>query len=100
MATITIAVSDADLQRLRDRAAKVGFDDPAAFVQSLVADELDPDITLADAAAPEHLKVRSRERLVALLREGLASPSREMTQADFDQMHADIAARGQQSKAG
>jgi hypothetical protein len=46
------------------------------------------------------LKADSGEDLLTLVPEGLASPAREMTRSDFEQMREDLMRRYAQSHAG
>ena len=85
MATLTIPDDVAAL--VHARAAEGGYDDVGAFLEALLLGGT------AEDRVPEHLSVRSHEQLVALVRESLASPAREMTSADLDRMRADLVAR-------
>lgn len=76
-------------------AAEGGFASTDEFVAALIEAEAEAE----DLGAPEHLRVRSHEHLVALVREGLASPAREMTSADFTQLRAELTARHVKPKA-
>ena len=86
MATLTISDKVAALAQAR--AAQEGYSNVEDYLEALLLGE--PE---RPGAAPEHLTVRSHAQLVALVREGLASPAREMTAADFDRMRAELAAR-------
>lgn len=93
MATLT--VSDNFKAAAEARAADEGFASVEAYLEAL----LEADAR-AGASAPEQLSASTREQAVALVREGLASPAREMTQADLDGMRAELIARHAAPKAG
>ena len=93
MATLTISDKVAALAEAR--AAEEGYANVEAFLEALL-------LAGAEYAgpAPEHLTVRSHDQLVALVREGLSSPAREMTSADLDEMRSELAARHGMPKGG
>jgi hypothetical protein len=91
MATLTL--SDKVTALAKERATEEGFASVEEFLEALILAE-------SPGPAPEHLSVRSHEQLVALLREGLASPAREVSPADFDRRRAELIARYGKSKAG
>ena len=92
MTAVTIRLSDEDLSIARKLAADQGYSDTEAFLQMLVTERIHGGDSeeFEDYAAPEHLNVSSSEQLKALVREGLASPAGEMTQADFDKMRREL----------
>jgi Arc/MetJ-type ribon-helix-helix transcriptional regulator len=51
-----------------------------------------------DYDAPEHLRVKSREQIVRLLREGLSDTGKRYTEADMRKMRNELIERGQVSK--
>jgi plasmid stability protein len=87
MARITLEVPEDIRSKLEARAAQAGRKSVEEHVAALIRADLDSeeheDI---DYGAPEHLKVRTAEELEAKLIEGMASPAREMTAADWDEM--------------
>ena len=93
MATLTISDKVAALAEAR--AAEEGYANVEAFLEALLLAE-----TEYAGSAPEHLTIRSREQLAALVREGLSSPAREMTPADFDRVRSELAARHGTPKGG
>jgi hypothetical protein len=91
----TINIPD-DLQsKVQIRATEAGF----ASVDDYVVDVLRRDAAEA-AAVPEHLRVTSHEQLLALVRQGLASPAQSMTPADFERRRAELIAKHAPKAAG
>lgn len=93
MATLTI--SDEVAALAKTRAAEHGYANVEAFLEALVRGEAE-----YTGSGPEHLTFRNHEQLVALVREGLASPAHEMTPADFAQVRSELAARHAMPKEG
>ena len=94
MATITIPD---DVKAIAEtRAAEAGYASADEYVAALVRGET---VGANDYGAPEHLTVQTHEQLVALVREGLASPAREMTPEDWDRMREELVARHGKPKA-
>jgi hypothetical protein len=97
MALVTIALSDDDLRLARAQAASGGFPAIEAYLQKLVVDQLQCEVD-ESLGAPEPLAASSVDQATALIRDGVASPSREMTPSDFASLRADLS-RGYQTKA-
>jgi hypothetical protein len=91
----TIMLSDKVAAIAQARAAEEGFASVAHYLEALLLDEAQ-----YTTGAPEHLTAQTHEQLVALVREGLASPAHEMASTDFAQMRAVLAARYAKPKAG
>jgi plasmid stability protein len=87
MARITLELPDDIRARLEARAAEAGFKSVEEHVAALIRADLDADTREdQDYGAPEDLKIRSAEDLDAKLIQGMNSPAREMTEADWDEM--------------
>jgi hypothetical protein len=85
MARITLELPDDIRARLEARAAKAGRKSVEEHLAALIqADLHEPDDV--DYGAPEHLTVRSAADLDEKLTHGMASPAREMTPADWDEL--------------
>jgi hypothetical protein len=95
MATITIP--DELKDRAEARAAEAGYASVDEYVAAVLRADADNRGT---AGAPDHLNVRSREQLVSLVREGLASPAQLMTPADFDRRRAELISKHSPKAAG
>jgi len=85
MATLTI--SDTFKATIQTQAEAEGYPTPEEYLQALVE---------ADAIAmspPQNLVATNDEKAVALVREGLASPARAMSQGDLDRWRNDLIER-------
>src|ERR1700730_6530201 len=93
MAAISITLSDNELLLARNQAAKQGFTRIEEYLRDLVVVHLHDDKESEDFGAPEHLTVTSKDQLQALILEGLESPARERSKADFDKVRQEIIQR-------
>ena len=82
MSTLHVSLPDDLLARLSDRAVAAGYGSVERYAEAVLREEA----WAADLGAPDHLTVCSREQLDALLEDGLASPSREMSESDWDDL--------------
>jgi hypothetical protein len=103
MAAVTITLSDDELSLAREQAAIRGFTEIEDYLRNLLTECLHgDDAEKVDWGAPDEIRVTSREKLSALIEEGLNSPLRERTQADFDRVRQEIIdrhqSRGQQCR--
>lgn len=89
MVRLNIQISETVREVAEARASEAGHRSLDAYVESLILADAS-----ADLSAPEHLRVRSQEYLADLLREGEASPAREMVPADWNEMRHELMARG------
>lgn len=79
MSTISVNLPDDVLARVERRAAVAGRADVAEYIRALVEEDAGGE----EYAGPDHLLADTPERADALIREGLASPVREMTAGDW-----------------
>lgn len=92
----TIILSETAAEVASRRAIDLGFSDVGKYIETLIAEEArtpgdrDPD---DEHAGPKHLSPETHEQLETLLLEGLASPTRPMTNADWSEMRAALIAR-------
>jgi hypothetical protein len=94
MTAITINLSDAELMRVRQEAAKKGFTGIEDYLHELVAESLKNEgEETEDYGAPEDLQIRSKEQLRELIREGAESPKHVMTKEDWAQMRRELVER-------
>ena len=80
MSTIHIQLPEKVRAAAESRAAQDNFTLDEYLESLIIADATD------EFCAPEHLKVRSQDQLIALLREGEASRAAEMTSDDWNSM--------------
>ena len=82
MTRLSIDIPDELRRKMESRAAETGHGSLERYVNWLVRE----DAASIDYGAPDEVKVRSREELEARVHEALASPSREMTASDWDDL--------------
>lgn len=94
MAAMTIDLSEQDISLARRRASElqIGVE---VYLQRVITEHLQdtPADVDEDYGAPDHLNVTSMGQIESLVREGLASPSTVLTEADMEQMRRDLIAR-------
>jgi hypothetical protein len=95
MVRLNVAIPDEVKSKLEARAAESGF----ASLESYIEAVLTSDAQVADVVPPAHLSPRDRDELNRLVSEGLQSPVRELTPADWDQMRRDLIARHRRPEA-
>jgi hypothetical protein len=79
-----------DLQaRLQARAAETGFESIEGYIEALIR----ADDDTIDHDAPEQLRFRSHDELAEKVRDGLTTPSTEMTAADWEDLRRKLAER-------
>jgi hypothetical protein len=88
MTSIPVSLPDAIRAKVEARAAAAGRADVADYIRALVEEDVAADIV---QGAP-HLSANVPERADALIREGLVSPVREMTTADWDEIRRRVEA--------
>jgi hypothetical protein len=89
MAILTLSLSDELKARVEARAREKGFERVEAYIESMLKTEADAESLLEkvlDYGAPADLSPGTRQELASLIEEGLASPSRSITSADWDRM--------------
>jgi len=96
MTRLSIEIPDELTARLQERAVQCGHDTVGAYIEALVRE----DVRMIEYSAPDNLRVRSREQLVAMLLEALDTPAREMTTSDWRQMRQELIQRHGRAKAG
>jgi hypothetical protein len=99
MVSVTIALSDEQLALAKAQALEGGFSALEDYIQSLITGHLDRKDN-DDFGAPEQLRAASIEQFKTMIEDGLKSPAREMTKADFEQMRQELVERHRKSKAG
>ena len=96
MANVTIDLSEEDFLLAQENAKTQGYSGVEAYVQAVLERRLREEIE------PEQGEsiLPPKDQLKALILEGLASSSRERTQADFDRVRQEIIDRHRKSRAG
>jgi hypothetical protein len=79
MTAIPIQLPDDLRARIEARAAAAGSTNVADYIRALVEEDVAGDLL----DGPAHLSPKTAEEADALVREGLASPTRPMTDADW-----------------
>ncbi|MGB7157812.1 MAG: hypothetical protein WBD40_07085 [Tepidisphaeraceae bacterium] len=82
MARLSIEVPEYLRSKMEARVAETGHESIEHYVRWLVREDADS----VDHGGPDTRRVGSREHLVEVARQGLESPAREMTAADWDEM--------------
>ena len=98
MACLSIQLPQEVEALAKARAQQAGHVSLDAYVESLIRAD-----AVEDHGTPRHLSVQPHEHnehLVELLREGEASPAREMTPGDWNALRRQLVERRTQSKAG
>ena len=96
MTIINLNLPDDLKEQVERRAAEAGYDSIAAYIEEL----LRADAHDVNYGAPPHLTVRSAEDLEAKLLEGLNSPTREMTDADWEDKRRQLIERHSRRSGG
>jgi plasmid stability protein len=99
MTRLTLDIPDDLRRQLEARAAAAGHASVEEHVAALIREDVEADGGTG-SGAPEHLKVRSPEDLVAKLREGLVSPASEMTAVDWEKMRRRFLQRHNATESG
>ncbi len=86
MSAIPINLPDDLRAKAEARAAAAGRADVAEYIRALVEE----DVAGEAFEGPRHLSPRSPAEADALLREGLASPTRPMTVADWSDIRQQV----------
>ena len=97
MATVlNIQVADDLKEALASRASESGYPSVEAYVEELVRAE----VRRVEYGAPGRLQPGSRQELEAMIREGVDSPVREMSPADWQEMRRRLVEGRGKQKAG
>jgi hypothetical protein len=88
MSAIPINLSDDVRAKAEARAAAAGRADVAEYIRALVEE----DVAGESFDAPPHLSPATPAAADALVREGLASPTRPMTDADWAEIRKQVEA--------
>jgi hypothetical protein len=86
MSAIPVNLPDELRAKAEARAAAAGRADVADYIRALVEEDVAGEVF----EGPPHLSPRTHEEVEALIREGLASPVREMTAADWDEIRRQL----------
>lgn len=100
MVAVTISISEEQLAFAKAQAAERGFAGIEAYIESLISERLREDGPDEDFGAPSKVRVNSLGGLRAKIEEGLTSPVREMTRADFDRMRDELVAQRSNLRKG
>ena len=88
MSAIPVNLSDEVLAKAQARAAAAGRAGVADYIQALVEE----DVAGEAFDGPRHLSPRTPDEADALVREGLASPVRPLTAADWAEIRKQVEA--------
>ncbi|HET6246856.1 MAG TPA: hypothetical protein VFE47_04080 [Tepidisphaeraceae bacterium] len=86
MAHVTIDLSESDLLKAQENSRARGYATVEAYVEAVLKRRLNEEMALEDS---EQIPV-PKGRLKALIEEGLASPSKQRTKADFERIREEI----------
>jgi hypothetical protein len=85
MATLTI--SDTFKAAIQSQAESEGYSTPEAYLQALV------EADVIAMSPPQSVIATTQEKVGALVREGLASPARAMSQNDLERWRSELIER-------
>jgi len=86
MVRINISLPEDLTEKLQALATESGYLTVESYIEALLRVEAQTE----EFGAPSHLSARDRDQLDTLVREGLATPAREMISADWDQMRQQL----------
>ena len=95
---VLIDLSDDEILTMRVEAARQGFPNVEEYLRELVTHDVQLQRQIEAIGPPDELRVTTKEQLQEMILEGLQTPAREMTKADFDEMRRELIQRYRQLK--